>query len=147
MDRGYFVAADIDNAQGGRGADQGNPGRAVYEKDSGILESYRATVRKDDVAKHAGVKQRFDQLAENNTAIVALIKTYAPLAKASAFTVEADKLRNYASAWRDRWNSVLELLRIPGHRGRHLSVIADDRGSTRMTNFAVPQLSTTTLNR
>jgi len=61
------------------------------------------------------VKQRLDQLAENNTAIVTLVKAYAPHAKTLAFTTEADKFRNYASAWRDRWNSVMELFMAGGN--------------------------------
>ena len=77
------------------------------EKDAGILASYLAKIRRDGIAKHAGMKQRLDQLAENNTSIVALITEYAPLAKTAAFTAEADKFRNYASAWRDRWNSIM----------------------------------------
>jgi hypothetical protein len=85
------------------------------EKDSGILESYLAKIRRDGVAKHADMKQRLDQLAENNTAIVTLIKAYAPHAKAPAFTTEADKFRNYAAAWRDRWNSVMELFMAGGN--------------------------------
>lgn len=85
------------------------------EKDSGILESYLAKIRLDGVAKHADIKQRLDALAENNTAIVALAKAYAPRAKTSAFTTEADKFRNYASAWRDRWNSVMELFMAGGN--------------------------------
>jgi len=79
------------------------------EKDSGALESYLAKVRRDGVAKHADMKQRLDQLAENNTAIVTLIKVYSPHAKTPVFTAESDKFRNYASTWRDRWNSVMEL--------------------------------------
>jgi hypothetical protein len=85
------------------------------EKDSGILESYLVKIRRDGVAKHADMKQRLDQLAENNTAIVALIKAYAPHAKTAAFTSEGDKFRNYASAWRDRWNSVMELFMAGGN--------------------------------
>ena len=61
------------------------------------------------------MKQRLDQLAENNTAIVTLIKAYSPHAKTPAFTAEADKFRNYASAWRDRWNSVMELFMAGGN--------------------------------
>jgi hypothetical protein len=61
------------------------------------------------------MKQKLDQLAENSTAIVTLVKAYAPHAKASAFTMEADKFRNYASAWRDRWNSVMELFMAGGN--------------------------------
>ena len=64
--------------------------------------------------KHADLKQKLDQLAENDTAIVTLIKAYASHAKASAFTSEADKFRNYASAWRDRWNSVMEIFMAGG---------------------------------
>ena len=30
-------------------------------------------------------------------------------------TAEADKFRNYASAWRDRWNSVMELFMAGGN--------------------------------
>ncbi len=85
------------------------------EPNAGILASYLAKVRRDGVAKHAPMKQRLDQLAENNTAIVALIKAYAQQARTPAFTSEADHFRNYASAWRDRWNSVMELFMAGGN--------------------------------
>ena len=85
------------------------------EKGSGILESYLAKIRRDTVAKHADMKQKLDQIAENNTAIVTLIKAYSPGAKTAAFTTEGDKFRNYASAWRDRWNSVMELFMAGGN--------------------------------
>jgi len=85
------------------------------EKDARILASYLAEIRRDGVAKHADMKQRLDQLAENNTAIVTLIKVYSPQAKTPVFTAEADKFRNYASAWRDRWNSVMELFMAGGN--------------------------------
>jgi len=85
------------------------------EKGSGILESYLAKIRRDGVPKHADMKQKLDALAENNTAIVTLIKAYAPSAKTAAFVSEGDKFRNYASAWRDRWNSVMELFMAGGN--------------------------------
>ncbi len=85
------------------------------EKDPGILEAYLAKIRRDGVAKHADMKQRLDTLAENNTGIVTLIKAYSPRAKTPAFTTEADKFRYYASAWRDRWNSVMELFMAGGN--------------------------------
>ena len=85
------------------------------ENNAGILASYLAKIRRDGVAKHADMKQRLDQLAESNTAIVTLIKAYAPQARTSAFSVEADKFRNYAIAWRDRWNSVMELFMAGGN--------------------------------
>jgi hypothetical protein len=85
------------------------------EKDPGILESYLTKIRRDGVAKHADMKQRLDTLAENNTAIVTLIKAYAPQAKKPAFVPEGDKFLYYAYAWRDRWNSVMELFMAGGN--------------------------------
>jgi hypothetical protein len=85
------------------------------ERDSGILESYLAKIRRDGVPKTAEMKQKLDQLAENNTAIVTLIKAYASHARTPGFTAEGDNFRNYASAWRDRWNSVMELFIAGGN--------------------------------
>jgi hypothetical protein len=88
--------------------------QAFVESGNEVLESYLAKIRRDGVAKNAEMKQQLDQLAENNTAIVTLIKAYAPHARTPAFTAEGDKFRNYASAWRDRWNSVMELFMAGG---------------------------------
>jgi hypothetical protein len=85
------------------------------EKDAAILESYLTKIRRDGVPKHADMKQRLDQLAENNTAIITLLKAYLPQAKTPAFIAEADKFRNYAAAWRDRWNGVMELFMAGGN--------------------------------
>ena len=85
------------------------------ENNAGILTSYLAKIRRDGVAKHADMKQRLDQLAESNTAIVTLIKAYAPQARTPDFSVESDKFRTYAIAWRDRWNSVMELFMAGGN--------------------------------
>lgn len=85
------------------------------EKDAGVLESYLMKIRRDGVPRHADMKQRLDQLAENNTAIVTLIKAYSPEARTPAFKTEADKFRNYAAAWRDRWNGVMELFMVGGN--------------------------------
>jgi hypothetical protein len=85
------------------------------EPDSGILESYLVKIRRDGVPKNADMKQRLDQLAESNTAIVTLIKAYSHHAKTPGFTTEADKFRNYASAWRDRWNSLMEIFMAGGN--------------------------------
>jgi hypothetical protein len=85
------------------------------EPNSGIVESYLTKIRRDGVPKNADMKQKLDSLAENNTAIVTLIKAYAPQAKTVAFVAEGDKFRNYASAWRDRWNSVMELFMAGGN--------------------------------
>jgi hypothetical protein len=85
------------------------------EKGSGILESYLAKIRRDGVPKNAEMKQRLDQLAENNAAIVTLIKAYSPHAKAAEFKSQADKFQHYAIAWRDRWNSAMELFMAGGN--------------------------------
>ncbi len=85
------------------------------EKDNGILESYLVRIRRDGVAKNASMKQRLDQLAENNTALITLIAVYEPHARTAAFKPEANKFRNYAVAWRDRWNSVMELFMAGGN--------------------------------
>ena len=85
------------------------------EADAGILESYLAKIRRDGIAKHADMKQRLDTLAENNTMVVTLIGAYAPDSKTAAFGTGAGKFRNYASAWRDRWNSVMELFMAGGN--------------------------------
>jgi hypothetical protein len=84
------------------------------EKDSGILASYLARIRADGVAKHAEMKQRLDRLAENNSAIIALVNVYTRHAKTATFSVEAEKFEHYAIAWRDRWNSVMELFMAGG---------------------------------
>jgi hypothetical protein len=56
-------------------------------------------------------------MAENNSAIVTLIKSIEMTAKNSAFRLEADQLCNDASAWRDRWNSVMEVGMAGGNCG------------------------------
>ena len=53
-------------------------------------------------------------MAENNAAILALVNVYSPHAKTTAFNLEADRFRRYAIAWRDRWNSVMELFMAGG---------------------------------
>ena len=85
------------------------------EKASGILASYLARIRADGVAKHADMKQRLDRLAENNAAIVALINVYLPHAKTRAFSSESQHFLRYAIAWRDRWNSAMELFMAGGN--------------------------------
>jgi hypothetical protein len=84
------------------------------ENGAAILESYLAKIRRDGVPKHADMKQLLDQLAENDTAIVTLINAYSPQAKTLAFKLQANKFRNYAAAWRDRWNGVMELFMAGG---------------------------------
>jgi hypothetical protein len=84
------------------------------ERGNGILESYLLRIRRDGVPKNAEMKQRLDQLEENNTAIVTLIKVYLPHARTGAFITSSDNFRTYASAWRDRWSSVMEIFMSGG---------------------------------
>jgi hypothetical protein len=88
---------------------------SASEKDYGILASYLAKIRADGLLKQADVKQKLDRLAENNSAIVALINVYSQHMKTASFSAEADKFRRYAIAWRDRWNSVMELFMAGGN--------------------------------
>ena len=85
------------------------------EKDSEILTAYLAKIRADGVAKHADMKQQLDRLAENNSSMLALINVYKSRAKTAAFNAEAEKFQRYAIAWRDRWNSVMELFMAGGN--------------------------------
>ena len=85
------------------------------EGDADVLESYLIKIRTDDAAKHSDMKQRLDALAENNVEIVALIKAYSPHARTAAFTTTSDRFREYAAAWRDRWNSIMELFMAGGN--------------------------------
>jgi hypothetical protein len=82
---------------------------------AGILAAYLAEIRADGVAEHADTKQKLDRLAENNSAILALINVYSPHAKSAAFNAEAERFKRYAIAWRDRWNSVMELFMAGGN--------------------------------
>lgn len=84
------------------------------EPDSTILVAYLAKIRRDGVPKHAGMRQRLDRLAENNVAIVTLLTAYEPFARTPALAAEVDRFRSYSAAWRDRWNSVMELFMAGG---------------------------------
>ncbi len=84
------------------------------EKNAGILESYLLKLRRDGVAPNAVMKQKLDALAENTTEIATLLAAYAPRAKTAVFAAEAKKFNSYAAAWRDRWNSVIELFMAGG---------------------------------
>jgi hypothetical protein len=88
---------------------------AFAENDAGILESYLLKLRRDGIAKTAGMKQRLDVLAENNTAIATLVTAYLPSAKTQEFVTQANMFKSYAAAWRDRWNSSTELFMAGGN--------------------------------
>jgi hypothetical protein len=90
-------------------------GELAAEKDSSILQDYLTKVRRDGIANCADLKRQLDQIADNNASIAAFIEAYSPHATTATFTSEADKFRTYASAWRDRWDSMLELFMAGGN--------------------------------
>jgi hypothetical protein len=89
-------------------------GERNAEKDSGILDSYMARVRRDGVSKNSGMKQRIDALVNNNTAVLALLSTYSTHARTTMFKISADRFRDYSISLRDRWQSVLEIFMAGG---------------------------------
>ena len=89
--------------------------QGLGDTDSVLLETYLARIRADNVPKHAVLKQHIDALVNNNTAVVTLLARYAPRARTSAFRAGAEKFRDYASRFRDRWQSVFEIFMAGGH--------------------------------
>jgi hypothetical protein len=83
--------------------------------ESAILDSYLTRIRRDGVPKNAGMKQRIDQLVNNNTVIVALLSRYSTHARTAAFRAAADRFRDYAIPFRDRWQSVFEIFMAGGN--------------------------------
>jgi hypothetical protein len=89
--------------------------RLEVTHDAQILESYLALIRRDGLAKHADIKQQLDVLAENNAAIAALAGVYVTERDDAVMRAENEKFKRYAIAWRDRWNSVMELFMAGGN--------------------------------
>jgi hypothetical protein len=85
------------------------------EPNLGVMGSYLAKIRRDGLPKHAAMKQRMDALAANTTALQTLVDLYEPQATTVQYKAEAKKLRSYAVAWTDRWNSVMEIFMVGGN--------------------------------
>lgn len=85
------------------------------EKDAGILVAYLAKIRRDGLPKHAEMKKRLEQLADNQLAIVTLLTAYAPQARTPGLAAAADKFRKDAALWRERWNTTMELFMAGGN--------------------------------
>ncbi len=79
------------------------------ESNAEVLEAYLAKIRRDGVAKNAQMKRLLDELEENNAAVATLLTAYAPHARRAEFIAESQAFRNYARAWRERWNSVMDV--------------------------------------
>jgi len=79
------------------------------------LTAYLAKVRTDNVPAHADMKNRLDELARLNTQIATLAEVYAPVAKTPEFKAQASKFRDYASAWNDRQNLIMQVFMAGGN--------------------------------
>ena len=80
-----------------------------------ILNAYLALIRKDGVPKHSDFKSQIDPLVNNNTAIVALVTRFADHGGSPDFRAAAHQYTDYATALRDRWQSVFELFMAGGN--------------------------------
>jgi hypothetical protein len=83
--------------------------------ESAILSTYLERIRKDGVPKSSAMKQKIDRLTNNNTTIVALLSRYLPHARSAALRVAAGQFADYASGFRDRWQSVFEIFMTGGN--------------------------------
>lgn len=89
-------------------------GATTQAPGGGVLPAYLALIRRDGVPPHARLKQRLDQIAANDAALAALLAAHSPAARTAGFAPQAERFRDYAAAWRDRWTSVMELLMAGG---------------------------------
>ena len=87
----------------------------LADSDSVLLDTYLARIRADSVPKHATTTHAIDALANNNTAIVTLLERYVPRARTPAFQAAAGQFRDYATEFRDRWQSVFETFMAGGN--------------------------------
>jgi hypothetical protein len=79
------------------------------EPNRNVFGAYLTKIRRNGLPKNADMKQRLDALANDNAALAAMVTAYAPIARTEHFKAEADHFRTYEVAWRDRWNSLMEL--------------------------------------
>jgi hypothetical protein len=85
------------------------------EPGSGFAAAYLIKIRRDGVPKHSDMKQRIDRLANNNTAILALLAKYSTHARTPAFRAAAERFRDYAISLRTLWQSVPEIFMAGGN--------------------------------
>lgn len=95
--------------------------RASLLKDDGvlsesvILSTYLERIRKNGVPKYSGMKQKIDRLVNNDTTIVALLSNYLPLSQRAELRVAGAQFADYASGFRDRWQSLFEIFMAGGN--------------------------------
>ena len=85
------------------------------ESEAALLTTYLALIRKDGVPKNSAMKQRIDQIGNNNTAVLTLLSKLSARAHTPAFRVAADHYRDYAISFRDRWQSLFEVFMAGGN--------------------------------
>jgi hypothetical protein len=85
------------------------------EKDAGILVAYLSKIRRDGLPKHAQMKKRLEQVADNHVAIVTLLSAYAPQARTTGLAIATERFRKDTALWRERWNTTMELFMAGGN--------------------------------
>jgi hypothetical protein len=90
-------------------------GEPFAEKDAGILVAYLSKIRHDGLPKHAQMKKRLEQVADNHVAIVTLLSAYAPQARTTGLAIAAERFRKDTALWRERWNTTMELFMAGGN--------------------------------
>lgn len=85
------------------------------EKDAGILVAYLAKIRRDGLPKHAVMKRRLEQVADNHVAIVTMLAAYAPQARTTGLAIATERFRRDTELWRERWNTTMELFMAGGN--------------------------------
>lgn len=96
------------------------------EPDWGILESYLIKIRRDGVPKHALMKKRIDTLVRNNETIITLLTKYAAYIQTKTFREEAEKFRDHAIRYSDRWGSLIEVFTANGEFPTNAPVFPKD---------------------
>ena len=87
---------------------------AYQEGNATILGSYLIKIRRDGIGPHADMKLKLDTLAEDQAAIVVLARACETGASAPEFRTDTARYAKFASTWRDRWNSIMELFMAGG---------------------------------
>ena len=77
--------------------------------------AYLAKIRRDGVPAHAEMRHKLGSLSKSNVAILTLLDLYEPYAQTEDFKREARAFREYAIAWNDRWDSVMEYFMAGGN--------------------------------
>lgn len=107
-----MIAAELDTQSALR-TDLQHP--QFVENGANAQSIYLARIRRDGVAAHAEMRHKLGSLSKSNVAILTLLDLYEPYAQTEDFNREARAFREYAIAWNDRWDSVIEYFMAGGN--------------------------------